>query len=188
MFNAVLQFCGASRVVCNVCLKCDNALCTMHPKHVLKCLATGVHQRHARAWTPTGSKAPSQQQQQRQQCHHEAEHLPSPADGDLDLTSSAMDIDNAVHILDPHGPDHEVVPVTDLWDAISSSPFYQVNETCDLYKELQSALASGDQLFSMPLTPVSKEIGFDDETESDFRIELLGETLFHFVQEAYLHH
>lgn len=99
-----------------------------------------------------------------------------------------MDIDNAVHIPDPYGPDHEVVPVADLWDAISSSPFYQVNETCDLYKELQSALALGDQLFSMPLAPASEEISFDDEMESDFGIELLGKTLFHFVQEAYLHH
>jgi hypothetical protein len=188
MFNAVLQFCGASQVVCNVCPKRDNALRTMHSKHVLKHVATGLHQRHARAWTSTGSKAPSQQQQRRQQRHHEVEHLPSPADGDSDFTSSAMDVDNAVHIPDTHGPDHEVVPVADLWDAISSSPFYQVNETCDLYEELQSALALGEQLFSMPLAPASEEIGFDDETESDFGIELLGETLFHSVQEAYLHH
>ncbi|KAG1786007.1 uncharacterized protein HD556DRAFT_1508321 [Suillus plorans] len=86
-----------------------------------------------------------------------------------------MDVDNAVHIPDTHGPDHKVVPVADLWDAISSSPFYQVNETCDLYEELQSALASGEQLFSMPLAPASEEIGFDDETESDFGIELLDD-------------
>ncbi|KAG1833932.1 hypothetical protein EV424DRAFT_1310764 [Suillus variegatus] len=84
-----------------------------------------------------------------------------------------MDVDNAVHIPDTHGPDHEVVPVADLWDAISSSPFYRVNKTCDLYEELQSALASGEQLFSMLLALASEEIGFDDEMESDFRIELL---------------
>ncbi|KAG1851927.1 hypothetical protein F4604DRAFT_1883535 [Suillus subluteus] len=84
-----------------------------------------------------------------------------------------MDIDNAVYILEPHGPDHEVIPVANLWDAISRSPFYQVNEPCDLYEELQSALASGEQLFSMLLAPASEEIGFDDETESNFGIELL---------------
>ncbi|KAG2051958.1 hypothetical protein BDR06DRAFT_1009890 [Suillus hirtellus] len=86
-----------------------------------------------------------------------------------------MDIDNGIYVLEPHEPDHEVVPVTDLWDAISSSPFYQVNETCDLYEELQSALASGEQLFSMLLAPVSEEISFDDGIESDFRIELLDD-------------
>ncbi|KAG1723899.1 hypothetical protein EDB19DRAFT_1915867 [Suillus lakei] len=171
----ILQFCGASQVVCNVCPKRDNALRTMHSKHALKHVATGLHQRRARAWTSMGSKAPSQQQQRRQRRHHEAERLPSPADGDSDFTSSAMDVDNAVNIPDTHGPDHEVVPVADLWDAISSSPFYQVNETCDLYEELQSALASGEQLFSLPLAPASEEIGFDDETESDFGIELLDD-------------
>ncbi|KAG2122908.1 hypothetical protein DEU56DRAFT_697074, partial [Suillus clintonianus] len=77
-----------------------------------------------------------------------------------------------------HGPDHEVVPVADLWNAISSSPFYQVNETCDLYEELQSALASGEQIFSMLLAPASEETSLDDETDSNFGIELLGEILF----------
>ncbi|KAG1779722.1 hypothetical protein EV702DRAFT_944948, partial [Suillus placidus] len=72
-----------------------------------------------------------------------------------------------------HGPDHEVIPVADLWNAISSSPFYQVNKTCDLYEELQSALASGEQIFSMPLALVSEEIGLDDEMESNFGIEPL---------------
>jgi hypothetical protein len=75
-----------------------------------------------------------------------------------------MDIINGVYVPEPHEPDHEVVPVADLWDAIPSSPFYQVNETCDLYEELQSALASGEQLFSITLGPASEEIGFDDET------------------------
>ncbi|KAG1735385.1 hypothetical protein EDB19DRAFT_1910651 [Suillus lakei] len=166
----ILQSCGTSQVVCNMCPQRDNALCTMHPKHALKHVATSIHQCHARTWTSTCSKAPSQQQQQRQQHHHEAECLPSPVDDENDnFTSSAMDVNNAVYIPEPHGPDHEVVPVADLWDAISSSPFYQVNEPCDLYKELQSALASGGQLFSMLLVPASEEISFDDETESNFR-------------------
>ncbi|KAG2146590.1 uncharacterized protein EDB93DRAFT_1085956 [Suillus bovinus] len=89
-----------------------------------------------------------------------------------------MDVNNTVYTQEPHPirSDHEVVPVADLWNAISSSPFYQANETYDLYEELQSALASGKQLFSMPLAPVSEEIGFNDETESNFGIELPGET------------
>ncbi|KAG1735638.1 uncharacterized protein EDB91DRAFT_1250472 [Suillus paluster] len=155
----ILQFCGASQVVCN---------------HV----GTGVHQRHAKAWT--SMRSTSQRQRQRQRHHHEVEHLPSPVDdgndknnGHNDVASSAMDVDDAVYIPEPHGPDHEVVPVADLWNAISSSPFYQVNETCDLYEELQSALASGEQIFSMPLAPASEETSLDDETDSNFGIELL---------------
>ncbi|KAG1768093.1 hypothetical protein EV702DRAFT_1203415 [Suillus placidus] len=145
----ILQFRGTSEVVCN---------------------------HHARIWTSTRLKAPSRQQQQSQWHHHEAEHLPSPVDDrNDDFASSAMDVDDAVYILEPHGPDHEVIPVADLWNAISSSPFYQVNKTCDLYEELQSALASREQIFSMPLAPVSKEIGLDDEMESNFGIEPLDD-------------
>jgi hypothetical protein len=101
-----------------------------------------------------------------------------------------MDIDDGVYILEPHSPtqSNHVVPLGDLWNAVSSSPFYQGNKTCNLYEELQSALTSGEQIFSMPLAPVSKEISFDDETESNFGIELPGETLVHSLQETYSHY
>lgn len=189
-FNAVLQFRGASQVVCNMCPKRDNALCTMHPKHAWKHVGTGIHQRHARIWASTHLKTPSKWQHH----HHEAEPPPPPSpspvdDGDNMFASSAMDVDNTIYTQEPHPiwSDHEVVPVADLWNTISSSPFYQANETYDLYEELQSALASGEQLFSMPLAPVSEEIGFDDKTESNFGIELPGETLFDSLAETYSH-
>ncbi|KAG2096509.1 uncharacterized protein F5147DRAFT_778302 [Suillus discolor] len=65
------------------------------------------------------------------------------------FTSSAMDVDNTVYTQEPHPirSDHEVVPVADLWNAISSSPFYQANETYNLEIYFVNELlqdASGD--------------------------------------------
>ncbi|KAG2099140.1 hypothetical protein BD769DRAFT_1631222 [Suillus cothurnatus] len=62
---------------------------------------------------------------------------------------------------------------------MSSSRFYNwgVNETRDLFDELQCALASGESLFSMPLAPMTEEVGFDDETDSNFGIELADDPL-----------
>ncbi|KIK34743.1 hypothetical protein CY34DRAFT_66346, partial [Suillus luteus UH-Slu-Lm8-n1] len=72
-----------------------------------------------------------------------------------------------------------VVPVSELWNAISRSSFYNlgVNETHDLFNELQCALASGESLFPMPLVPLTEEVGFDDKEESNFGIKLAGKTL-----------
>ena len=104
------------------------------------------------------------------------------------VTSGSMDID----IDNPGIPalDHDVlidsdlelvVPISELWNAMSSSRYYdlEVNETRDLFDELQCALASGESLFSMPLAPMTEEVGFNDETESNFGIELAGNTLLH---------
>ncbi|KAG2096508.1 uncharacterized protein F5147DRAFT_778300 [Suillus discolor] len=80
------------------------------------------------------------------------------------FTSSAMDVDNTVYTQEPHPirSDHEVVPVADLWNAISSSPFYQANETYNLY-ERKCCL-------NCPLPPAAKvdrEIYFVNELLQD---------------------
>ncbi|KAG1814553.1 hypothetical protein EV424DRAFT_1541382 [Suillus variegatus] len=95
-------------------------------------------------------------------------------------TSSTMDIniDNSSIPAPDHDvpvdSDSELVPISELWNAISSSRFYnlELNETGDLFDKLRCALTSGESLFPMPLTPMTEEIGFDDETESNFGIEL----------------
>jgi hypothetical protein len=77
-----------------------------------------------------------------------------------------------------------MVPISELWNAISSSCFYNwgVNETRDLFDKLQCALASGESLFSMPLAPMTEEVGFDDETDSNFGMELAGKTLLQYFE------
>ncbi|KAG2115683.1 hypothetical protein BD769DRAFT_1629900 [Suillus cothurnatus] len=89
-----------------------------------------------------------------------------------------IDIDNSsIPALDhdvPVDSDSELVPISELWNAISGSHFYnsELKETGDLFDKLQCALTSGESLFPMPLAPMTEEISFDDETESNFGIEL----------------
>ncbi|KAG2111384.1 hypothetical protein BD769DRAFT_1674377 [Suillus cothurnatus] len=62
---------------------------------------------------------------------------------------------------------------------MSSSCFYNwgVNEMCDLFDKLQCALASGESLFSMLLMPMTEEVGFNDEMDLNFGIELADDPL-----------
>lgn len=167
--------------MCNVCPMRDEALCTMHLKHVLKHSAMATHQRCV--------KNPSILN-----VHPLPEHYPlscagSKNDVHLDTMDFATSSDMVVNIDSPNiSADYDVtidldsdpvVPVSELWNAISCSSFYNlgVNETHDLFNKLQCALASGESLFPMPLVPLTEEVGFDDEEESNFGVELAGKTL-----------
>jgi len=79
----------------------------------------------------------------------------------------------------PTESDPELVPIVELWD--SSSCPYQLGDAPDLFEELQSALASRECFFPMPLAPVNDEIGSDDcddvDAESNFGIEFPGKPL-----------
>ncbi|KAG1761023.1 hypothetical protein EDD22DRAFT_848083 [Suillus occidentalis] len=180
----IFEFGHPPQVVCNVCPMCNGALRTMHLKHVLKHSATSMHQRHAK--NPPALKV-----------HPLPERYPleglsctgSNNNNVLNAMDFATSCDAFINIDDPDiSADHDVtidsdsdpvVPVSELWNAMSSSCFYNsgVNETCDLFDELQCALTSGESLFSMPLAPMTEEVGFDDETESNFGIELADDPL-----------
>jgi hypothetical protein len=188
-YDAVFEFGHPPQVVCNVCPMRDGALRTMHLKHVLKHSATSMHQRRAKN-PPTLKVHPLPEQ-------YPLEGL-SCAGSNNNNVLNAMDFatscDAFIDIDDPDiSADHDVmidsdsdpvVPVSELWNAMSSSRFYNsgVNETCDLFDELQCALASGESLFSMPLAPMTEEVGFDDETESNFGIKLAGKTLLRYFE------
>ncbi|KAG0692392.1 hypothetical protein DFH29DRAFT_985782 [Suillus ampliporus] len=90
-----------------------------------------------------------------------------------------MDVDDTIPVQAApiESDSEELVSVSELWGAISSSRFYQIDDTRDLFDELQSALASGECMFPMPLAPVKDEVGFNDETESDFGIDLPDDSL-----------
>ncbi|KAI6156369.1 hypothetical protein EDD17DRAFT_1764341 [Pisolithus thermaeus] len=70
--------------------------------------------------------------------------------------------------------DDQPVPSSELWHAISTSHHQRINGTRDLFQELQDALASGEALFSMPVSPLNTSLSDDIacDTESDFSIEL----------------
>ncbi|KAI5995502.1 hypothetical protein EDD15DRAFT_2365680 [Pisolithus albus] len=74
----------------------------------------------------------------------------------------------------PESEDDRPVPLSELWHAISTSRHQKIDGTRDLFQELQDALASGEALFSTPLSPVnsfpSDDIACD--AGSDFGIEL----------------
>ncbi|KAG1797672.1 hypothetical protein EV424DRAFT_1333215 [Suillus variegatus] len=73
----------------------------------------------------------------------------------------------------------DLIPLSQLLDAVTSSRTYQVQVASseDLYKDLQVALANGNHLFSMPLKPMSSEMGYEADAH-DFGIELQGSHLF----------
>lgn len=78
------------------------------------------------------------------------------------------------------GPDDiPLVPLNELWNAISNSCYQNIDRTCDLFQELQDALASGEPLFSDPAAALNQfpcdDILLDEDTESNFGIELLDD-------------
>ncbi|KAI6102397.1 hypothetical protein EDD16DRAFT_1716068 [Pisolithus croceorrhizus] len=70
--------------------------------------------------------------------------------------------------------DDQLVPLSTLWHAISTSHHQQIDGTRDLFQELQDALASDEALFSMPVSPLNASLSDDitSDSESDFSIEL----------------
>ncbi|KAG2156935.1 uncharacterized protein EDB93DRAFT_1247115 [Suillus bovinus] len=174
----IFEFHCPSEVVCNVCpTRADGSLRTMHIKHVQKHSTMATHKRCANNPLPSKVHPPKQYHLHNLLCAGSKDN-----NDNMEFTiSSGMDI----NIDDPGtpAPDHNVpigsdsepvVPISELWNAISSSRFYnsELNETRDLFDELQCALTSGESLFSMPLAPMTEEVGFNDEMESNFGIEL----------------
>ncbi|KAI5988836.1 hypothetical protein EDC04DRAFT_2873238 [Pisolithus marmoratus] len=75
------------------------------------------------------------------------------------------------------------IPLSELWNAISTSHLQKINGTRDLFQELQDVLASGEVLFSMPVSPLNASLSNDIacDAESDFGIELSGVNFQHFL-------
>jgi hypothetical protein len=155
----------------------------MHLKHVQKHSTTAVHKRHVNNLPPSKIDSPEQYPLHNFTCAGSQNN-----NDNVELaTLSAMDIDidnSSIPALDhdvPVDSDSELVPIPELWNAISGSHFYnsELKETGDLFNKLQCAITSGESLFPMLLAPMTKEISFDDETESNFGIELEGSALIH---------
>jgi hypothetical protein len=91
-----------------------------------------------------------------------------------------MDIDSNMDVLPPvaesthHGSDSKMlVPLSDLWDAISNSRYQNINSRGDLFQDLQDAKTFDELLSAMhPMTTSCDDIPLADDTGSDFGIEL----------------
>ncbi|KAI6011524.1 hypothetical protein EDC04DRAFT_2905446 [Pisolithus marmoratus] len=74
----------------------------------------------------------------------------------------------------PEPEDDHPVPLSELWNAISTSHYLKISGTRDLFQELQDTLASGEALFSMPVSLPNASLSDDIacDAESDFGIKL----------------
>jgi hypothetical protein len=79
----------------------------------------------------------------------------------------------------PELEDDQQFSLRELWEAISTSRYQKIDGTRDLFDELQEVFASGEALFSTPMSPLNATSTEDIEcdVESNFGIELIGEYL-----------
>lgn len=198
---------SASSVRCLVC-PAANGLCrTMDLKHIVSHANSLLHQRHVKyktsgrtalsaSHTPHPSHAeqevataplpdlPGTSHTSCDPCNMDVDSLDDLEflggfDAEEDPTSGPSESPVLTHTPGPN--DTLLVPLNELWSAISNSRHQNIDGTRDLFQELQDALASGESLFSMPAAPLNPlpcdDIVLDEDKESNFGIELPGESL-----------
>ncbi|KIJ04667.1 hypothetical protein PAXINDRAFT_22039 [Paxillus involutus ATCC 200175] len=189
---------STSSVHCLVC-PAANGLCrTIDLKHVNSHANSLLHQRHVKYKTSgrttlSGFHAPHPNHTDQEVITALPPAFPSTLHASRDPCN--MDIDNCIGGFDAEedptpglsnspplthtlGLDETpLVPLNELWNVISNSRHQNIDGTGDLFQELQDALASGEPLFSMPVTTLNPfpcdDIVLDEDKDSDFGIELL---------------
>ncbi|KIN98709.1 hypothetical protein M404DRAFT_157203 [Pisolithus tinctorius Marx 270] len=184
---------GTSSVYCLVCPAANGLYRTIDSKHINSHTSSLLHQCHVKYKTSgctslLGFHAP----------HHTPRFdfpstsctSPEPRDMDADSFDRSQYMGGFDAEEDPTsgpskfppstpepGPDDiPLVPLNELWNAISNSRYQNIDGTCNLFQELQDVLASGEPLFSDPATALNQfpcdDILLNEDMESNFGIEL----------------
>ena len=96
---------------------------------------------------------------------------PAPSTPFQDVSDSLPQIGET-----PCVDDNQPIPLSDLWNAVYSNRYREINETTDLFQELQDAIASGELTFQHSPSRMSAcgDVTMESDELSDFGIELPG--------------
>ena len=91
-------------------------------------------------------------------------------------STSVREVPEPIQLIMPVDDEPELVPLSELWQAVSNSRYYHIDSSGDLFQDLKDPLTSDEHLFPMSAmwstTTLCDDMPIADDAASDFGIDL----------------